>query len=181
MDIELKKMCKDDLEVLMNWRMKPEITKYMYTDPVLNMEKQLKWYKKISDENDSIYWVIHCNNTRIGDVSLHNIDYTNNRCDFAHSIGEDSFRGIGLGAILEYNIYDYVFNQLNLNKICFQVLSFNKRAINLHKKLGANVEGILREHILKNGIYYDVVVMAITKQRWNLINKRIEYDKIYIE
>ena len=32
MALELTKVNKDDLELIMTWRMKPEVTKYMYTD-----------------------------------------------------------------------------------------------------------------------------------------------------
>lgn len=181
MDIELRKIGPDDLEILMQWRMKPEITKYMYTDPILDMEKQRNWYDKIKKDKNSVYWIIYCNNERIGELSIQNIDYINKRCSWAYSIGNDSFRGIGLGKTLECNIYDYVFEELCLNKLCCEVFLFNKKVIDLHKKFGSVVEGILKDHILKKGIYYDVVVMGITNDMWKNKKGTFEYKKIKIE
>lgn len=181
MSIELKRVTKDDLEILINWRMKPEITKYMYTDPVLDIEKQIKWYEKIKNENNSKYWIIYYNNQRIGEISIQNIDYINRKCSWAYSIGEDSARGIGLGKTLECNIYDYVFCNLKLNKLCCEVFQFNQKVVSLHEKFGSEIEGVLKEHILKNNIYYDVVVMGIVKKKWDLIKKKYEYTKISIE
>lgn len=39
MSLELRKIKRDDLEMIMNWRMDPDVTKYMYTDPKLSIEK----------------------------------------------------------------------------------------------------------------------------------------------
>lgn len=40
--LELKKIGYEDLENVMTWRMLPEVTKYMFSDPVLTVENQKK-------------------------------------------------------------------------------------------------------------------------------------------
>lgn len=40
MKVELKKLQENDLEIVMDWRMRPYITKYMNTDPVLTIDGQ---------------------------------------------------------------------------------------------------------------------------------------------
>jgi len=53
MDKEINAICRqikeEDLEMIMNWRMMPEITRYMNSDPVLTLEGQKKWFKKIRE------------------------------------------------------------------------------------------------------------------------------------
>lgn len=48
MQVVLRKMCINDMEMVRQWRMMPEVTKYMYTDPIITLEQQIKWYDKVS-------------------------------------------------------------------------------------------------------------------------------------
>lgn len=181
MSLELRKIKQDDLEMIMKWRMNPDVTKYMYTDPQLSIEKQLEWYDKVSDNTSEKYWLIVIDNTAIGVLNLTGIDERNKRCSWAYYIGDASFRGRGIARTLECNIYDYVFEFLGLNKLCCEVFTFNEKVISIHEKFGSEIEGTLKQHILKNGQFYDIVSMAITKDKWINIKSDYEYEKILIE
>ena len=45
-----RKILEDDLEMLMHWRMRPDITYYMNSDPRLTMRDQEKWYGQIQED-----------------------------------------------------------------------------------------------------------------------------------
>ena len=47
MSIRLRELREDDLENIMRWRMDPDITRYMNTNPKLTLEGQRKWFKAI--------------------------------------------------------------------------------------------------------------------------------------
>lgn len=177
----MRKIKEEDLEKIMNWRMLPEVTKYMYTDPVLTIEKQKQWFKEITTNRRNFFWIICFNDIDIGVIGITNIDYINRKCTWAWYIGELEYRGIGVGRIIEWNMYEYVFEKLKLNKLCSEVFSFNSKVIELHSKCGSVIEGSLKEHIYKNGSYYDVVAMGITASRWNKIKNSFHYSKIEIE
>lgn len=181
MSLELVKIAKDDLEQIMHWRMKPEVTKYMYTDPVLTLETQEKWFDSIKNDASVKYWMIKIDGVKIGVINLRDIDYINRRCTWGYYIGDNSFRGRGIASTLECNIYDYVFNILNLNKFWCEVFSFNEKVISIHERFGSIIEGTLKQHIYKNGEFFDIVMMAITKDRWEEIKDNYSYEKIYIE
>ncbi|MDU5079762.1 UDP-4-amino-4,6-dideoxy-N-acetyl-beta-L-altrosamine N-acetyltransferase [uncultured Tissierella sp.] len=181
MSLELVKIAKDDLEQIMHWRMKPEVTKYMYTDPVLTLEIQEKWFDSIKNDTSVKYWMIKIDGVKIGVINLRDIDYINRRCTWGYYIGDNSFRGRGIASTLECNIYDYVFNILNLNKFWCEVFSFNEKVISIHERFGSIIEGTLKQHIYKNGEFFDIVMMAITKDRWEEIKDNYSYEKIYIE
>ncbi|WP_346890176.1 UDP-4-amino-4,6-dideoxy-N-acetyl-beta-L-altrosamine N-acetyltransferase [Clostridium sp. UBA1056] len=181
MALELIKVNKDDLELIMTWRMKPEVTRYMYTDPVLTMETQLKWFYSIQDNDSVKYWIIKFDGVKIGLISICDIDYKNKRCSWAYYIGDTSFRGRGIATLLECNIYDYVFDDLNLNKLCCEVFTSNEKVISIHEKFGSVVEGTLKQHIYKNGDFFDIVTMGITRDKWENIKKDYKYDRICIE
>jgi len=181
MALELNKVNKADLELIMTWRMKPEVTRYMYTDPVLTMETQLKWFYSIQDNDSVRYWIIKFDGVKIGLINICDIDYKNKRCSWAYYIGDTSFRGRGIATLLECNIYDYVFDDLNLNKLCCEVFTSNEKVISIHEKFGSVIEGTLKQHIYKNGDFFDIVTMGITRDKWENIKKDYKYDKICIE
>lgn len=181
MALKLLNVTMEDLNLIAQWRMKSEVTKYMYTDPVLDMNTQLKWFNNIKNDDKVRYWIIEFDGVKIGVISLTDIDNKNKRCSWAYYIGDTSFRGRGIATLLECNIYDYVFNLLKLNKLCCEVFTFNERVIEIHKKFGSEVEGILKEHICKDNNFYDIVTMAITKSKWINIKNNYVYDKIFIE
>lgn len=181
MSLELVKITIEDLEQIMNWRMMPEVTKYMYTDPILTLEKQKEWFEFIQNDDSVKYWVIKIDGVKIGVINLRDIDYVNRRCTWGYYIGDNSFRGRGIATTLECNMYDYVFYVLGLNKFWCEVFTFNEKVISIHAKFGSVIEGTLKQHIYKNGEYYDIVSMAITKNEWEEIKDKYSYEKIYIE
>lgn len=178
--LELVKLRKYDLEVISNWRMNPEVTKYMYTNPILTMERQLEWFKSIHDNDRVKYWVIRFDGIKIGIVNLSEIDYQNRRCSWAYYIGDTSYRGKGIASALGFNIYNYVFEIMNFNKLCCEAFAFNDKSIKLNEKFGSVIEGTLKQHINKNDQFFDIVVMGITRDRWQEIRDKYLYEKINI-
>ena len=153
----------------------------MYTEEDITPEKQIQWYNRIKADNTKIYWIIRFKGEYIGVINLYDINQIHKRCYWGFYIGDDNLRGKGLGLIIECNLYDYVFNQLKLNKLCCEVFKFNEEVIKLHERCGSKIEGIFVEHIYKNNKFYDIVSMAILKNEWENKKKTMRYPKISIE
>lgn len=179
--IKFRKIREEDLYLIMKWRMLPEVTSYMYTDPQLTIESQKIWYDKISESQTDLYWVIEYDSTPIGVFYILNVDKVNLKCSWGYYIGDSSFRGRGIGTALECNLYDYGFYSLGLNKIGCEVFEFNDKVIKIHQKFGAEIEGIFKEHIVKNGEKYNVVYMSILKSKWDSIRENYHYERIAID
>ena len=145
------------------------------------MDTQLKWFDSIQDNDSVKYWIIKFDGVKIGLINICDIDYKNKRCSWAYYIGDTSFRGKGIATLLECNIYDYVFDDLNLNKLCCEVLTFNEKVISIHEKFGSAIEGTLKQHIYKNGEFFDIVTMGITRDKWKNIKSNYNYGEILIE
>ena len=56
--IKLRRINDGDLELIMNWRMRPDITRFMNTDPVLTLEGQRKWLRRVESDPDLLYRLI---------------------------------------------------------------------------------------------------------------------------
>lgn len=176
--ILLRAVCEHDLENIMEWRMKPEVTDYLFTDPILTLDMQKQWFANISVDNSMRYWIIEVNGISIGLVWLFNIDDKNMRTEWGWFIGDLKYRGQGIAKRIMIGIYEYVFNKMGFNRLYSEVLENNYHEIqNVYLKCGYKLEGILREHIYKRGVFFDVVRMGLTKDDWLKTKDTIRYKK----
>ena len=175
---KLRPIQENELEMIMNWRMLPEITEYMYTDPKLTIEDQQRWYRSLHERKDIIAFMIEVDHTPCGILNITNIDYNNKRCSWGYYMAVKEKRSLKLAMTIEWNLYDYVFDVLGMNKLEGEIFSFNKNVLRIHQMCGSNIEGELREHIFKNGNYYDVTVTGILKEEWQKIKSQYDYEKI---
>ncbi len=177
MQLRFRRITDEDLEMIMNWRTLPDITKYLYTDFEPSMESQNKWFGEINNNPYRQDWIINVDGDDVGIVQILRIDRANSRCEWAYYLGADNVRGKGIGKNVELNVLAYVFNALKLNKLCCEVFLFNDLVIKIHEKYGSKVEGTRREHIFKNGDYYDIVEMGILKSEWeNEVKNKHDYS-----
>ena len=179
--IKLLKIKKENLELIRNWRNSLEVSKYMYTNDFITINQQKEWFERINNDLTKKYWIIKVDTKYIGVVNLYDIDNRNKRCYWAYYIVNTSMRGKGIGRLIELNILKYVFSVLELNKLCGTVLSFNKIVIKIHEKYGSKIEGYFKEHIFKNGTFYNVVYMSILRKEWFIIKDKFKFDIIRIE
>lgn len=77
--------------------------------------------------------------------------------------------GQGIGSQMMASMIDLGFNYLKLRRIQLQVNVDNENAINLYKKFGFEIEGMLKDYTKYDNQYHDGYVMA-------LINKG-DYEK----
>lgn len=153
-----------DLPIMLTWINDPEAIQYFYNDEPISLPMQKKWFENYlkNIETDKIFIIEEKKfKTAIGMVSIYHIDWRNKKAEWGRFFLEKSFRGKGYGKEIERKIYDYCFTFLNLNKLYCEVFEFNTKVIDSHKKMGSCVEGILRQHVFKNGKYQNVVVMSI--------------------
>ena len=174
----LRPIQEDELELIMNWRMMPEITKYMYTDPVLTLESQQKWFQSLKERKDIIPFMIEVDGVPSGVLNITDIDYINKRCTWGYYVAVKEKRSLALAMALEWNLYDYVFDVLGMNKLEGEIFSFNKAVLRIHQMCGSKIEGVLKQHICKNGEFYDVTFTGILKSDWQQIRTKYQYEKI---
>lgn len=179
--LKLSKIQEKDLELLRKWRMSEYITRYMLTDPNITVESQKKWYEQIIKRQDAYYWMIQYNDKRIGYMSLTNIDAKKKQCEAGHYIGETAYLRKGISKVVEANIYDFVFEQLNLEMLIFIMLKDNIAAQKLHLSLGALPYEPEINVCYKKDRLYELIGQYMTKEIWSRNKKIFDYPKIMIE
>lgn len=109
----------------------------------------------------------------IGSVGLHNVDVTNRHCMFGIVIGEKALWGKGYGTEGTRMMTMYAFETLNMNRVWLHVYEFNARGMKAYEKVGYKKEGLLRQHVYREGRYWDVVSMGILRTDWDEQKKKI--------
>lgn len=181
MAIEFRRVTKDDLELLMKWRMREDISKMMFNTVHLTMEGQLKWYEKLKKSESEIRWIIWKDNVPIGSIYAVDIDRKNERCETGWFLAEKD--GVDLKTViaLQQNLKEYIFRELKLNRIYGLVLDDNKYILKLLKMTGSTVEGILKQHVKKDGVFHDVYAIGTTREHWDNLRKTMHFEKFEIE
>lgn len=181
MKVRFINLKEEHLDLIRNWRNSPEVSKFMYTDHHISKEEHRKWFNRIKDDPTKSYWIIEVDNNYVGVVNLYDINMLNRRCYWGFYLADSSVRGKGVGRLVELNILTYVFESLNLNKLCGEVLSSNDIAVTIHKKYGSKIEGKFRQHVCKGGIFHDIVCIGILKEEWLDLKKKFKFEKIEIK
>ncbi|RCW77358.1 UDP-4-amino-4,6-dideoxy-N-acetyl-beta-L-altrosamine N-acetyltransferase [Saliterribacillus persicus] len=171
MESYLRPVTKDDLEIILTWRNKPEIRNLMFNDREIEWENHLKWFESLTNkETDVIKLFVESNEPR-GVVQLNKIDKLHGTAEWGFYIG-DAYRK-GLGTLLAYHALNYIFDELKIRKLSAQVLDLNEKSLEFHRKLGFKQEGILQEQIWRNDRYIDVFLFAQFNYHWNQNKSRL--------
>lgn len=181
MNVRMELLRKEHLQQIAKWRMRPDITRYMNTDPKLTMDDQKKWYEKIASDLTQRNWVIYVDEIPSGFINVFDIDSVNKKCSWGYYIGNQKIRSLKLATFLEWNLYEYVFENLKLNKLCNETFALNRQVIQLHKLCGGQEDGIMRQHICKNGEFYDVSVGSILATEWEQKRQMIKFERFTFE
>ena len=172
-DYYLRPMLEKDLEQVLAWRNSDQIRAYMYTDDNITWENHYIWYQKTVNNPNIVNYICEFNHKPIGVVNATQIDRYNSRCLWGFYLG-DTDAPKGSSYVMGLLFLDWIFANLSLRKVCGEVLSFNDDSLRYHKNLGFEQEGILKEHILKQDIYTDVVVFGLLADKWQQERAKIE-------
>lgn len=178
MAVTLRKIQDSDLENIMRWRMAPDITRYMNTDPQLTLEGQRKWLASIEQNSDVKYWLIEVDGQPAGVINLTNLNAQDGNIGWAYYMGEQKLRSMQTAINLEMSMYDYALRELGKNSVTGDVFSLNKGVIALHKLCGCEIVEEKKHHVCKNDIWYDVTFTRMTRERWLTICDSKKFEKI---
>ena len=156
---------EQDIENRVKWLNNPNVSKFVgeVLGQKTSLKKEQKWFAEYKLANDKKCFVVNYNNQPVGFVGLSNISRQNKNADLHVVIGEDKYRGKGIGRKAVKWIVDYGFNKLKLHKINLGVVEQNEVAIKLYKSLGFEIEGKMKDEVFYNGKFYDFLSMAIFK------------------
>jgi RimJ/RimL family protein N-acetyltransferase len=173
----LRPPTKEDIPFFVRWMNDQEITQFLAVYLPITGAGEVEWLDRLQKNNDKdiVLVIVDAKTDKpIGTMGLHRINWKDRTATTGALIGEKSYWGKGYGSEAKMLLLHYAFHSLNLRKICSLVLSFNGRSKAYSEKCGYKVEGVLKEHIFKNGEYWDEIHMAVFKEDWEPLWKEFQ-------
>lgn len=174
-DLTLRPIEEKDLVMVLNWRNSEHVRHYSLTDHIINLDDHQKWYRNQNKDPSCEWSIAELKNKPIGVVSITDINSQDGTCTWGMYIGEN-MGNLGIGVLMEIRAIDRIFNHHGIRKLWGQALKSN-RILMMHKRFGFVEEGILRNHVFRNGNYEDIVFVALFAKQWP--DKRKEIIKTF--
>lgn len=169
--VTLKRLTKDKIELVRNWRNDPKIAQYMEYKEYITPEMQEKWFEKIDNDNN-FYFIVEVEGFEIGLANIKDIEYKTGVGEPGLFIYDDNYLNTIIPFYVTLCLMDFSFNTLQLESTYIHVLENNKRAIKFNKSLGytlgKNQEAITNQR-------YTLTVESYIQNKQKLI-KLLKYD-----
>jgi RimJ/RimL family protein N-acetyltransferase len=168
----LRPIKRSDISYFLKWFTDPEVVQYLDTYLPMTEMSEAKFIEELGTTRarSDVILVIEAlegdSMKAIGNCGLHKISLKDHDAVFGIIIGEKDYWSKGYGTEAARLIINYGFEQLNLHRISSAAVAFNERSIKLHKKLGFEEEGRLRQAMFRNGQYHDRLEFGMLKEEW---------------
>ena len=163
--VSLRALGVEDLDRTLEWVNDPEVTRYTGTVfPISANEHQLWYQEMVRDRTRRMFAIVTSDAKHIGNIGLKDIDWVARNAEVLVYVGEAEFRGKGYGTEAITALVDFAFQRLNLHRLYAKVFSYNERAMKSFEQCGFQREGLLREHVFRDGSYHGVAILGILRE-----------------
>lgn len=164
----LRKVVKNDAPFFFASLNEENLTTYLSLGPLKSIDdskKLVKNYLKYWEGFAQYNFIIELgedNKSKIGSISLWNVNWRHYRAEIGVWIIPTYWnKGYGKKSLELIKIIG--FNHLKLNRLEAHIAVDNLNSIHLFKNCKFSEEGILKEYLSLNGVYYDALVLALLR------------------
>ncbi len=167
--IYLRPFMKSDIPVWFAWFNDPLVTEHMNKGIFPNTEllQEELYNSLLKSKNDVQLAVVYKeDDSLIGIIGIHKIDWVHRLGDISVVIGEQSRTGKGIATEAIGLIIKHAFLTMNLRRLTAGMAASNIGAKRCFEKNGFELEGTRRKHIFLNGSYIDIYMMGLLREEW---------------
>lgn len=169
--VRLSPLTLENYTNLLSVASEPKLIKYSPSD--IESPTALKSYVETAleqqEKKSSLPFIIYDKKIMnfAGCTRYMNIDYSNKVLDIGATWIGKKFQGTGLNSEMKHLLINHAFNKLGFEKVTFRIDERNMQSRKAVEKLGAILEGILRENVyLLDGFKRNTCVYGILKNEW---------------
>jgi RimJ/RimL family protein N-acetyltransferase len=174
--ISLRPLRESDLECICRWRNDPEVSKDL-AFPSTTRDRLNRWFAERSEKHHS--YVIVVDDLTVGYGQISDIDSSNRKCDIGVVIGEKGYWSRGIGTAVARALTEIAFVELGMHRALAVASERNVPSIRCFKRVGYVEEGRLRHANLRDGEYFDLVLMSVLEHEWVYSGLRAGEAQIY--
>ncbi len=161
-------------EEYVQWLNDPEVTRYLGVGRFPQTQASIRQYlERFQDSTTDLILAIvdRKSNQHIGNITLNRISWIDRTADTGLMIGRRQFWGKGYAFEAWGLLIEHAFQTLGLRKIVAGAMVEHAASIAVLKRLGFQVEGVLRGQYFIDGEYRDAVRMGLFKEEFTPAGK----------
>lgn len=176
-DFIIRSLREDDLQWRVDWFNDPQISQSLIVNERIELDKTKAWFQKNQGNASRLDCFIEDHNARpLGLIGLRQIIADNQSACIYIVIGDKSYWGRGLMYSSHMLLLDYTFREMKLHKIWCNVLQHNVASCITLKKIGFQIDGLLRDEFLRANQFYSVYRMSILSDEFNRTVEKSQLD-----
>ncbi|WP_405455558.1 GNAT family N-acetyltransferase [Streptomyces sp. NBC_00101] len=146
----------------------PEVRRFTF-EPSSELTPELvrAWYASRHTQDDRLDLAVtdRVTGELVGEVVLNEWSPAERSCGFRTLIAAAG-RGRGLGTEATRLVVGHAFESLGLRRVSLEVYSTNHRALRVYRKVGFREVGVRTRAQLREGVWNDETLMAVTADEW---------------
>lgn len=161
---------KEAVKKFVEWMNDNRVRQYLGQWSGITESSEAEWFRNQAISKEQINWCIYAGETLIGGIDIHEIDLKHRQAELGIILGDKKFWDKGIATSVEIAALDYGLNNIvagGLNKVSALVYEGNIASQKALEKAGLRTVGTLKDHIWKNGRWYDSWLGEITRKEWD--------------
>jgi RimJ/RimL family protein N-acetyltransferase len=164
---------EDDAALLLGWRTRPDITRYMLTDLEVDLEGQRAWLRASAEKPGFVHRLICLDGEPIGYASITTVDPGARVGTVGVYIAETRTRA-GIAGFNFIHTLNHAFFAMGLAKIVNHIMGGNARLIRAQRFNGYRHVGVLHRQVLKYGELHDLNIFEQFKEDWVVFREKFQ-------
>jgi UDP-4-amino-4,6-dideoxy-N-acetyl-beta-L-altrosamine N-acetyltransferase len=157
-------LTENESEIVRTWRNHSSIKKWMYSNHIISKKEHANFIANLNADNKNYFWLVKNKESEpIGIIYLNKVDFINRNAYLGIYSNPNSYT-IGAGSLLIECLKRVAFKVMKLHTLKLEVIDTNKKALEFYKKSGFMEEGRLKEYVLRNGKWHNVVIMGLIRK-----------------
>jgi len=144
----------------------------MFSSHVISDAEHQAWFRAQLDDPRRQVFVYQLGDKKVGVVQFTEINQKNRSAFWGFYLSP--FATVDASLRLEFAATAHAFESMKLHKLSCEVIEFNKKVLNMHKKCGFKIEGEFLDHHWDGKQFFSVLRLAMLRQEWHQNKSRIE-------
>lgn len=157
-----------DLPMVLSWRNHPDVRRFMFNQHEISLQEHTAWFTQVIQDQSKDLLIVEESSAPIGYVQFSHVE-----------LGGISYWGFyvrpgaskGTGQKLGNAALEHAFGQLQLHKVCGQVIATNQASIKFHERLGFKREAEFEDQKRINNEYHTLIFYGLLADEWRAHKK----------
>lgn len=164
--VYIRPITRNDTDLIVNWRNNETVRPYFIYQKPFTREGHEKWLKEMIDSGKGFQFIVCEKNTDrpIGCTYLRDYNREHHKIEYGMFIGEKPSAGHGIGSEIVALTAKFAFEEEHIHKMFCRIFADNMASVKSCENGGFVQEAYLKEDVLVNGKYRDMVLLAMINQ-----------------